>query len=164
VVKGVFGGTDEHFIFPSVPCNGKQPLSPDALLKKVIRHGVKRAGIKGKTIGWHSFRHPLAAGKKTVSAQLEGCNERNTKRCGSSAPSEVPLDFAKFHKPSVFFGLVAGTTGLEPATSAVTEVLLVITRLKTWALMANKKHPKSKTPEAKLQRPCQHPHIRNPKN
>jgi integrase len=52
-------GRDEHFIIPSVRCNGNQPLSPDTLLKKVISRAVKRAGIKGKTIGWHSFRHLL---------------------------------------------------------------------------------------------------------
>jgi hypothetical protein len=36
------------------------------------------------------------------------------------APLKEGLDFATFHKPLIFLGLVAGTTGLEPATSAVT--------------------------------------------
>jgi hypothetical protein len=37
-----------------------------------------------------------------------------------SAPSKEDLDFATCHKPFVFLGFMAGTTGLEPATSAVT--------------------------------------------
>ena len=38
----------------------------------------------------------------------------------SSAPSKEVLDFATSHKTFVFLGFMAGTTGLEPATSAVT--------------------------------------------
>jgi tryptophan synthase alpha subunit len=38
----------------------------------------------------------------------------------SLAPLEVILDFATSHKPFVFLRFMAGTTGLEPATSAVT--------------------------------------------
>jgi integrase len=48
---------DDDFIFPSIRRKGKQPLSPDTLLKKIIRPAVVRAGIEGKAIGWHSFRH-----------------------------------------------------------------------------------------------------------
>jgi hypothetical protein len=38
----------------------------------------------------------------------------------SSAPSKEDLDNVTCHKPLYYLGLVAGTTGLEPATSAVT--------------------------------------------
>ena len=38
----------------------------------------------------------------------------------SSAPSKEVLDLATCHKTFVFLGFMAGTTGLEPATSAVT--------------------------------------------
>jgi integrase len=34
-------------------------MSPDSLLKKSIRPALVRAGIDGKTIGWHNFRHTL---------------------------------------------------------------------------------------------------------
>jgi integrase len=51
---------EDDFLSPSVRLGGKQPLSPDILLKKVIQPALKRAGIEGKTIGWHSFRHSLA--------------------------------------------------------------------------------------------------------
>jgi hypothetical protein len=166
---------DEDFIFPSIRRNGKQPLSPDTLLKKIIRPAVERAGIKGKAIGWHSFRHSLAtnlraagvdlktaqellrhansritldvytraisatkreannrvmtmvleAGKKqALSAPSKGAKAETKKvriaPAPSSAPSKEDLDFATCHKPFVFLGFMAGTTGLEPATSAVT--------------------------------------------
>src|SRR3984957_11191281 len=42
---------DDDFIFPSIRRKGKQPLSPDTLLKKIIRPAVERAGIKGKQSG-----------------------------------------------------------------------------------------------------------------
>ena len=48
------------FLFACTRLKGKKPLSPDTLLKKIIRPALKRAGITGKVIGWHSFRHSLA--------------------------------------------------------------------------------------------------------
>jgi hypothetical protein len=48
------------FLFASVRLNGEKPLSPDSILKKNIRLALVRAGIVGKQIGWHSFRHSLA--------------------------------------------------------------------------------------------------------
>ena len=45
----------------------------------------------------------------------------------SSAPSKEDLDFATCHKPFLFFRFMAGTTGLEPATSAVTVSLKPVT-------------------------------------
>ena len=66
---------DEDFIFASVRRNGRQPLSPDTLLKKVIRPAVHRAGIKGKTIGWHSFRHSLATNLRAAGVDLKTAQE-----------------------------------------------------------------------------------------
>jgi hypothetical protein len=45
---------------------------------------------------------------------------RKRKRCGHSGTFKENFDFATCHKPFIFFRFMAGTTGLEPATSAVT--------------------------------------------
>jgi hypothetical protein len=159
----------------SIRRKGKQPLSPDTLLKKVIHPAVLRAGIRGKAIGWHSFRHSLATNLraagvdlKTAQELLRHANSRITldvytraisatkreandrvmtmileagekKRLSAPrqhprwvrrhkqkkvrtapAPSKEDLDFATYHKLFIFLECMAGTTGLEPATSAVT--------------------------------------------
>jgi site-specific recombinase XerD len=67
--------SDKDFIFASVRRNGKQPLSPDTLLKKVIRPAVERAGIQGKAIGWHSFRHSLATNLLAAGVDLKTAQE-----------------------------------------------------------------------------------------
>lgn len=66
---------DNDFLFPSIRRKGKQPLSPDTLLKKVIRPAVKRAGIEGKAIGWHSFRHSLATNLRSAGVDLKTAQE-----------------------------------------------------------------------------------------
>jgi integrase len=66
---------DDDFILPSVRLQGKQPLSPDTLLKKIIRPAVIRAGIKGKAIGWHSFRHSLATNLRAAGVDLKTAQE-----------------------------------------------------------------------------------------
>lgn len=66
---------DEDFIFPSLRLGGKQPLSPDTLLKKVIRPALKRAGITDKSIGWHSFRHSLATNLRAAGVDLKTAQE-----------------------------------------------------------------------------------------
>src|SRR6266567_2788273 len=66
---------EDDFIFPSVRLEGKQPLSPDTLLKKIIRPAVVRAGIKGKAIGWHSFRHSLATNLRAAGVDLKTAQE-----------------------------------------------------------------------------------------
>ena len=50
---------DDDFIFPSLRLLGTKPLSPDMLLKQIQKAAIK-AGIVGKTIGWHTFRHSFA--------------------------------------------------------------------------------------------------------
>jgi integrase len=67
--------SDEDFIFPSIRLRGKQPLSPDTLLKKVIRPALVRAGIEGKAIGWHSFRHSLATNLRAAGVDLKTAQE-----------------------------------------------------------------------------------------
>jgi integrase len=62
---------DDGFILPSVRLGGKQPLSPDTLLKKVIRPAV----IKDKAIGLHSFRHSLATNLRAAGVDLKTAQE-----------------------------------------------------------------------------------------
>ncbi|MGC1360199.1 MAG: site-specific integrase [Silvibacterium sp.] len=49
---------DGDFVFPSVRLNGKNPISPDMVLRRSIRPVLKALGVD-KHIGWHSFRHGL---------------------------------------------------------------------------------------------------------
>ncbi len=55
----------------------------------------------------------------------------------SSAPSKEDRKIATCHKPFLFLRFMAGTTGLEPATSAVTVMLNGCKQMISWALMAN---------------------------
>lgn len=50
-------------------------MSPDTLLKKIIRPALKRAGITGKAIGWHSFRHSLATNLRSAGVDLKTAQE-----------------------------------------------------------------------------------------
>lgn len=45
---------ENDFLFSSTRLKGKKPLSPNTLLKKIIRPALKSAGIEGKAIGWHT--------------------------------------------------------------------------------------------------------------
>ena len=66
---------DSDFLFPSLRRNGEQPLSPDSLLKRSIRPALERAGIKGKVIGWHSFRHSLATNLRAMGVDIKVAQE-----------------------------------------------------------------------------------------
>lgn len=66
---------DTDFLFPSLRKNGTQPLTPDMVLKKIIRPALKRANITGKVIGWHSFRHSLATNLRTLGVDVKTAQE-----------------------------------------------------------------------------------------
>jgi len=51
------------------------PLSPDTVLKKFIRPVLVRAGVKGKVIGWHSFRHSLATNLRSLGIDVKVVQE-----------------------------------------------------------------------------------------
>jgi integrase len=63
------------FLFPSVRNNGLVPVWPDTLLRKVIRPAAKRAGIIGKTVGWHTFRHSLGTNLRSLGVDIKVAQE-----------------------------------------------------------------------------------------
>ncbi len=66
---------DGDFLFASTRLNGTKPLSPDSLLKRSIRPALERAGIVGKQIGWHNFRHSLATNLRAIGVDLKVAQE-----------------------------------------------------------------------------------------
>jgi integrase len=66
---------DGDFLFLSERLNGTKPLTPDMVLKKVIRPAITRAKIKGKVIGWHSFRHSLATNLRSLGVDVKVAQE-----------------------------------------------------------------------------------------
>ena len=148
---------DQDFLFPSIRLNGTKPLSPDTVLKKILRPAIVRAGITGKQIGWHSFRTALATHLRALGVDVKVAQEllrhancRVTmdvytqavsvqKREASGKAFEMMLGPKRKgdegqhpsaplnSQPSTAVSInhllsrfMAGTTGLEPATSAVT--------------------------------------------
>ena len=79
---------DEDFLFASIRLNGRKPLSPDTMLKKIIRPATTRAGITGKIIGWHSFRHSLA-----TNLRAQGADVKVSQELLRHANSRVTMDF-----------------------------------------------------------------------
>ena len=45
------------------------------VLNKIIRPALLRAGIKGKKIGWHSFRHSLATNLRSMGVDIKVAQE-----------------------------------------------------------------------------------------
>ena len=62
-------------MFPLIRLEGKQPISPDTVLMKIIRPALIRAGVKDKAIGWHSFRHSLATNLRAAGVDLKTAQE-----------------------------------------------------------------------------------------
>ena len=63
------------FLFPSLRSNGKIPVWPDMILRKVIRPAAARAGIVEKTIGWHTFRHSLGTNLRALGVDIKTAQE-----------------------------------------------------------------------------------------
>jgi site-specific recombinase XerD len=55
--------------------NGEKPLTPDIVLKKIIRPALDRAKVTGKVIGWHSFRHSLATNLRSLGVDVKVAQE-----------------------------------------------------------------------------------------
>ncbi len=68
-------GAETDFLFPSTRLNGTKPLSPDSIVKKSIHPALERAGITGKRIGWHNFRHSLATNLRAMGVDVKVAQE-----------------------------------------------------------------------------------------
>ena len=65
----------EDFLFPSLRNNGSIPVWPDMILQKIIRPALDRAGIRGKRVGWHTFRHSLATNLRSLGVDVKVAQE-----------------------------------------------------------------------------------------
>ncbi len=63
------------FLFPSVRANGTIPVWPDMILQKVIRPALLRAGVVGKVVGWHTFRHSLGTNLRALGVDVKTAQE-----------------------------------------------------------------------------------------
>jgi len=63
------------FLFPSIRNNGTTPVWPDVILQKIIRPACERARIKGKTVGWHTFRHSLGTHLRFLGIDVKTAQE-----------------------------------------------------------------------------------------
>jgi integrase len=63
------------FLFPSLRSKGRIPVWPDMILEKVIRPAAKEAGITGKVIGWHTFRHSLGSNLRFLGVDVKVAQE-----------------------------------------------------------------------------------------
>jgi integrase len=81
-------GGEGDFLFPSERLNGKKPLTPDMVLRRIIRPALDRAKAKGKVIGWHSFRHSLATNLRSLGVDVKMAQELLR-----HANSRITMDF-----------------------------------------------------------------------
>ena len=65
---------ETDFLFPSLRKNGTQPVTPDMILKRIIRPAAAAAGIV-KRIGWHTFRHSLATNLRSLGVDVKVAQE-----------------------------------------------------------------------------------------
>jgi site-specific recombinase XerD len=75
LASGVALSADTDFLFPSDRLKGEKPLSPDMILRKIIRPAMKETKIEGKMIGWHSFRHSLATNLRSLGVDVKVAQE-----------------------------------------------------------------------------------------
>jgi len=69
-----YRGIDD-FLFPSIRENGTRPVWPDMILQRIIRPAAERAGITGKRIGWHTFRHSLGTTLRALGVDVKVAQE-----------------------------------------------------------------------------------------
>jgi integrase len=69
-----YSGEDD-FLFPSIRENGTKPVWPDMILQKIIRPALERAGIRGKRVGWHTFRHSLGTNLRSLGVDVKVAQE-----------------------------------------------------------------------------------------
>ncbi len=67
--------SQKDFLFPSIRNHGTTPLWPDMILEDFIRPAAKRAGITGKQIGWHTFRHSLGTNLRALGVDVKTAQE-----------------------------------------------------------------------------------------
>lgn len=72
--KSLFRGPTD-FLFPSERKNGLIPVWPDMVFDKFIRPAIQRAGIRGKAIGWHTFRHSYATDLRALGVDVKTAQE-----------------------------------------------------------------------------------------
>jgi integrase len=104
---------DEDFLFPSIRLNGEKPLSPDMILKDYLRPAVRRAGITGKIIGWHSFRHSLATNARRMGEDLKGAQalmRQSTSRITMEVYTHVLSDETREASRRIFEMMLASKT------------------------------------------------------
>jgi integrase len=66
---------DDDLVFASERKNGVTPMVPEMMLKKHIHPALERAGIVGKRIGWHSYRHGLGTMLRQHNVDLKTAQE-----------------------------------------------------------------------------------------
>lgn len=57
------------------------------MLRKVLRPALKRAGVTGKDVGWHTFRHSLA-----TTSEVSGVNVKVAQELLRHANSRITMD------------------------------------------------------------------------
>jgi integrase len=68
-------GEPTDFLFPSLRRKGLIPVWPDMVLQKIIRPALKRAGVTGKIVGFHTFRHSLATNLRSLGVDIKTAQE-----------------------------------------------------------------------------------------
>ncbi len=115
----------DDYLFPSIAKNGRQPITPDMILRRHIRPALERVGVT-KRIGFHSFRHGLGTmlrqkgvNLKTAQELLRHANSRITleiyqqavgaeKRVAQNLAFDGLLEGGSLQHPSAPFSTLGG--------------------------------------------------------